>query len=82
MTARTLEERVGRACCQLALIVAAVNANDPAVLAVDADNVNEAVFTAALDALNTLRPLRLAPASSSGSLPAPALQIVSTGGAR
>jgi hypothetical protein len=82
MTARTLEERVGRACCQLALIVAAVNANDPAVLAVDSDNVNEAVFTAALDALNTLRPLRLAPEDVRAWTPAATIQLVSTGGGR
>ena len=62
MTPQTLDERISRACCQLALIVAAVTAQDPAVLDVAADDVHEAVFGAALDALTVLRPLRQAPA--------------------
>jgi hypothetical protein len=82
MTARTLEERVGRACCQLALIVAAVNANDPTVLAVAAEDVQAAVFIAALDALNALQPLRQAPEDVRRWTPAGAIQLVSTGGAR
>jgi hypothetical protein len=83
MTARTLDERVTRATSQLGLILAAVTANgDRAVLDVAAEDVNAAVFDAALDALNALQPLRLAPDEIRRWTPAPALQIVSTGGLR
>jgi hypothetical protein len=61
MMPRTLEERIEPACCQLALIVAAVNAHDPTVLDVPADEVLKAVFSAPLDALKYARALAAAP---------------------